>query len=72
MAWGHVNYQPFALPLSHSLERFGHNLVVAPTYKARPRFIHKIYEPSLCFFAVLQLFQVGKLSQQLFLLRLSQ
>jgi hypothetical protein len=72
MTWRHVNNQPFALPTGHSLERFGHPLVVPTSNKARPDFFHELDELFLHQLAPFQVFELRKLSFQHPLVRLRQ
>jgi hypothetical protein len=47
MAGWHVNYEPFALSASHSLERISHSFVMWAGNKGRPNPFHKFNEPNL-------------------------
>jgi hypothetical protein len=47
MSRRHINNEPFALTSGHSLERFGHSLVVTTRNKGRPDLFHELDEPCL-------------------------
>ena len=57
MAWRHVDDEPFALTSGHSLERFGHSLVVTARNEGWPDFFHELDElllGKLTFFELLK------------------
>ena len=59
MAWRHVDDEPFALTSGHSLERFGHSLVVAARNEGRPDPLHELDEPRLAKLTLFELLQLG-------------
>jgi hypothetical protein len=72
MAGWHVDNQPFTLPVGHSLERFGHNLVVTPAYKLWPALIHEPHERILGKFLLQHLFPPVQVLQNNHFLRVGQ
>ena len=68
----HVNNQALALPTGHSLERFGHPLVVTTGNERRPDLFHELNELVLTQLTPFELFELRKLSFQHPLVRLRQ